>query len=277
MEIGQYHTLTILRHTSVGLYLGDEEGEDVLLPNKYCPDDFTIGDTLRVFVYRDFADRKVATNLTPKIFLNEYALLKVTSVNEIGAFLDWGLEKDLLVPFREQRKKMEEGRWYIVYLDIDSQTDRLFASNKIDNFLQNSILTVEVDEEVDLLIYRKTDLGYSAIVNNIHDGLIFQSNIFKDLNIGERMKGYVKNIRPDNKLDISLQSIGYWNFNDPNCDAVLKALKTHNGFLPLTDNSSPEEVYKEFGISKKAFKKAVGALYKSKKISLTPDGIKLNS
>lgn len=276
MEIGQYHELTILRHTSVGLFLGDENGEDVLLPNKYCPENYEIDDKITVFVYLDFDDRKVATTLTPKILLNEFALLKVTSTTEIGAFLDWGLEKDLFVPFKEQRLKMEENRWYIVYLDIDAQTDRLFASNKIERFLQNDLLTVEEDEKVDLLIYRKTDLGYSAIVNNIHNSLIFESDIFKPLNIGERTKGFVKKIREDNKLDISLQAIGYWNTNDPNAAKVHDAITTNNGFLPLTDKSPPEEIYRELEMSKKAFKKAVGALYKDKRISLTPDGIKLN-
>lgn len=275
IPIGQHQDLTILRHTSVGLYLGDEAGEDVLLPNKYCPEKFTIGEKLNVFVYRDYEERKIATNLKPKILMHQFALLRVTSVSNVGAFMDWGLEKELLVPFREQRQKMEVGRWYIVYLDLDKETDRLYATNKIEKKLQNKMLSVLEGDAVDVLVMKKTDLGFSVIVNQQHEGLIFQSDIFGNLNIGDKVKGYVKQIRDDNKLDISLQPIGFENFNDPNCDKILNSLKTHKGFLPIADKSTPEEVYAHFGISKKAFKKAIGTLYKQRKIVLQPDGIKL--
>jgi hypothetical protein len=275
ISIGQHHELTILRDTSVGLYLGDNAGEDVLLPNKYCPDKFQIGDKLRVFVYRDFAERKIATNLEPKILLHQFALLKVNSVSDVGAFLDWGLEKDLMVPFSEQRQKMQEGRWYIVYLDLDEKTDRLYATNKIDKKLQNENLTVQEGDQVDLMIMQKTDLGYSVIVNNQHKGLVFESDIFTSLNIGDKVKGYVKKIREDNKLDIALQPIGFENFNDINCNLILDDMIKHGGFLNLTDKSSPEEIYNRFGISKKAFKKAIGTLYKLRKIELLTDGIKV--
>ncbi len=275
IPIGQHQDLTILRHTSVGLYLGDESGEDVLLPNKYCPEKFTIGEKLNVFVYRDYEERKIATNLKPKILMHQFALLRVTSVSNVGAFMDWGLEKELLVPFREQRQKMEVGRWYIVYLDLDKETDRLYATNKIEKKLQNKTLSVLEGDAVDVLVMKKTDLGFSVIVNHQHEGLIFQSDIFGNLNIGDKVKGYVKQIRDDNKLDISLQPIGFENFNDPNCDKILNSLKTHKGFLPIADKSTPEEVYAQFGISKKAYKKAIGTLYKQRKIMLQPDGIKL--
>lgn len=276
IPIGQHQDLTILRHTTVGLFLGDEEGdEDVLLPNKYCPANFEIGDKLNVFVYRDHEERIIATNLKPKILLHQFAFLRVTSVSNVGAFMDWGLEKELLVPFREQRQKMEEGRWYIVYLDLDKKTDRLYATNKIEKRLKNEPLTVLEGDEVDLMVMKKTDLGFSVIVNQLHEGLIFESDIFTKLNIGDKIKGYVKQIRDDNKIDISLQPIGFENFNDPNCELILKKLKAQKGVLPVTDKSTPEEIYKQFGISKKAYKKAIGTLYKQRKITLEPDGIKL--
>lgn len=276
IPIGQHQDLTILRHTTVGLFLGDEEGEeDVLLPNKYCPENFEIEDKINVFVYRDHEERIIATTLQPKILLHQFAFLRVTSVSNVGAFMDWGLEKELLVPFREQRQKMEEGRWYIVYLDLDEKTDRLYATNKIEKRLKNEPLTVREGEQVDLMVMKKTDLGFSVIVNQLHEGLIFESDIFTKLNIGDKIKGYVKLIRDDNKIDISLQPMGFENFNDPNCEMILKKIKAQKGFLPITDKSTPEEIYSQFGISKKAYKKAIGTLYKQRSIILQPDGIKL--
>ncbi len=276
IPIGQHQDLTILRHTTVGLYLGDEAGEeDVLLPNKYCPEKFTIGEKLRVFVYRDYEERKIATNLLPKILMHQFALLRVTSVSNIGAFMDWGLEKELLVPFREQRKKMEEGRWYIVYLDLDKETDRLYATNKIEKRLQNHTLTAKEGDAVEVLVMKKTDLGFSVIVNQQHEGLVFDSDIFSTLNIGDKIKGYVKQIRDDNKLDIYLQPIGFENSNDPNCEMILNTLAASDGFLPIADKSTPKDIYDQFGISKKAYKKAIGTLYKQRKITLQPNGIKL--
>jgi len=276
ISIGQHQELTILRHTSVGLFLGeDESNDDVLLPNKYCPEQFEIGEKINVFIYRDHEERIIATTLKPKILLHQFAFLRVTAVSNVGAFLDWGLEKELLVPFREQRQKMEDGRWYIVYLDLDTKTDRLYATNKIENRLKNEPLTVAEGEAVDIMVMKKTDLGFTVIVNNKHEGLIYESDIFTKLNIGDTKKAYVKQIRDDNKLDISLQPIGFRNFNDPNCELILAKLKTQNGVLPVTDNSTPEEIYAQFGISKKAFKKAIGTLYKQRKITLEPGGIKL--
>ncbi len=184
IELGKYNELKILKRTKFGLYLGDETGEEVLLPNKYCPESFKLEDEIKVFVYLDHEERKIATNIKPKILLHEYALLKVTSVEDVGAFLDWGLEKELLVPFKEQRQKMEAGRWYIVFLDIDIKSDRLYATNKIEQRLQNEFLTVKEGDEVDLLVLQKTDLGFSVIVNNGHKGLIFKNEIFKELKDG---------------------------------------------------------------------------------------------
>lgn len=275
IEIGKYNELTILRSTSVGLYLGDDSDEDVLLPNKYCPETYEIADTIKVFVYRDYANRKVATNLTPKIHMHEFALLQVQAVSEVGAFMDWGLEKGLMVPFREQRQKMEEGRWYIVYMDLDEKTDRLYASNKVDRFLQNEEINLEIGEKVDLIILKKTELGYNTIVNNKHKGLLFNSDVFAEINVGDRMTGYIKNIREDNKLDISLQPIGYENFKDANSELIISALNKNKGKLALTDKSSPEEISSKLGISKKAFKKSIGALYKDRKITIDEEGITL--
>jgi predicted RNA-binding protein (virulence factor B family) len=275
IEIGKYNELKILRQTSVGLYLGDENGEDVLLPNKYCPESFELEDVIKVFVYLDYAERKIATNITPKILLNEFAFLKVTMMTDVGAFLDWGMEKDLLVPFREQKQKMEEGKWYIVYLDLDKKTGRLFASNKIEKHLQNEVLTVEEKEEVELLVFQKTNLGFSAIINNVHKGLIFKNEIFKELNIGDKLNGFVKKIHEGNKIDISIQPIGYKSYIDKNNELIYRALVDNNGFLPTTDKSSPDEIYLHFGISKKAFKKSIGDLYKQRKITIGPGGIKL--
>lgn len=275
IEIGKFNTLRILRETSVGLYLGDESGEDVLLPNKYCPETYSLNDSIQVFVYRDFEERKIATNIIPKILLHEFGLLQATAITDVGAFLDWGLEKELMVPFREQRQKMEKGRWYIVYLDIDKKTDRLFATNKLEKHLKNDELSVVEGQEVDLVIMTKTDLGYNVIVNHRHKGLIYENEIFQELRIGEKVKGFIKKIRDENKLDVSLQPIGYENSNEQNCELIYKTLVEQNGQMAITDKSSTEDIYKQFGISKKAFKKAVGALYKQRKISLDPEGIKL--
>jgi predicted RNA-binding protein (virulence factor B family) len=275
IEQGKNIELKIQKRSSFGLFLADESGEEVLLPNKYCTDEMKPGDTVRVFIYRDSEGKKVATTLTSKIFIHEFALLKVTAVTSVGAFLDWGLEKELMVPFREQRQKMEEGRWYIVYLDLDKKTDRLYASNRVERFLQNDEITVKEGEEADLVVLQKTDLGYSVIVNHTHKGLLFDNEIFQEIRVGDRLKGYVKKIRDDRKIDLSVQPVGFRNFNDSNSELICKALEENNGFLPITDKSSPREIYSRFGISKKAFKRSIGSLYKLRKIDLADDGIRL--
>ena len=275
IEQGKFIRLNIVKRSTFGLFLGDEAGEELLLPNKYCTDSMKPGLEVDVFIYRDSEDRKVATTLTPKIRFHEFALLKVTAVAKVGAFMDWGLEKDLMVPFREQPQNMEDGRWYIVYLDLDEKSDRLFASNRVERYLQNDKLSVVEGEEVSLVVWQKTDLGYTVIVNHAHKGLVFENEIFQDLNVGEKHKGYVKKVREDNKIDISLQAIGYQKFNDANSEIIFSALVENQGFLPLTDKSSPEAIYSQFNISKKAFKKSIGALYKQKKILIETSGIRL--
>jgi len=276
IELGKYNDLKIKTDTTVGFQLSDESGIEILLPTKYCTPDAKIGDTITVFVHNDNEGKMVATSQKPKFILGEFALLQVKAIADgVGSFLAWGVDKDLMVPFREQKQKMEEDRWYIVYLDIDLETDRLYGSSRIERFLQNEIITVTENQEVEVLVWEKTDLGFSVIVNNIHQGLIFENEIFSELNVGDKMTGYVKNIRDDNKIDISLQAAGYENFNDANADIVFKALEQNRGYLNFTDKSSPDEIYATFGMSKKAFKKALGALYKMRKIKIHPDGIKL--
>ena len=275
IEQGKHIELKIAKRATFGLYLADDSGEEVLLPNKYCSDEMTPGDTIEVFVYKDSEGKKVATTLTPKIFINEFALLKVTAVTGVGAFLDWGLEKELMVPFREQKQKLEMDRWYIVYLDLDKKSDRLYASNRVERFLQNDQISVKEGDEVALVVLQKTDLGYSVIINHAHKGLIFDNEIFQEIRVGDRLNAYVKKIRDDQKIDISIQPIGFRKFNDSNSELIYKTLVENDGFLAVTDKSSPDEIYTQFGISKKAFKKSLGALYKQKKVDIQPDGIKL--
>ena len=275
IEIGKYNKLKILRRTPFGIYLGDDTGEDVLLPAKYCPENFKMDEILKVFVYLDHNEMKIATNIKPKIVLHEFALLQVKDVSDVGAFMDWGLEKDLFVPFREQRQRMEEGRWYIVFLDIDKSTDRLYASNQVAKILQNDEVSLSDGDKVDLVVLKETDLGFNVIVNHKHRGLIYNNEIFTKLNIGDKLKGYVKQLREDQKIDISLQPIGYEKSNDINSELIIKTLNDNEGFLGITDKSSPEEINAQLGISKKAFKKSVGALYKQRKITIESDGIYL--
>lgn len=276
IALGEYNLLRIDRLMTPGAFLVDEEGQDVLLPNKYLPSEASVGDELEVFVYTDSEDRIIATTLAPLITLNEFAFLRVKDVNKIGAFLDWGLEKDLLVPFREQNQPMEKDRWYIVRLFLDEQSNRLAASNKINKFIETEHITVEVGEEVDLLVSQKTELGYQVIINHVHKGMVYANETFKPLQVGDTLSGYVKNIRPDGKIDVSLQKQGYENV-EPNAMKILSLLEAEKGFLPLTDKSNPEEIYAQLQMSKKTFKKAIGGLYKRHLIRLSEDGIYLQN
>lgn len=275
LHLGIKNTLRILRGTGVGMFLGDDEGNDVLLPKKYVPENAIVGDDIEVFIYRDSEDRIIATNLEPKIQLNQFACLQVKSVTAIGAFLDWGLEKDLFVPFREQNKKMEEGRWYAVYLYLDEETDRLVASCKVNRYFEKENIDLQIGQEVDLLIFEETDLGLNAVINNKYKGLIYENEIFQRIKIGTRTKGFVKNIRDDNRVDLSLQKQGYANV-EPNAERILEKLKANNGFLDVTDKSDANYVMYQLEMSKKTFKKAIGALYRQKIIRIEEDGIYLN-
>lgn len=280
LEIGKYNTLTILRDTKVGLFLGDPENDpdgvhDVLLPNKYVPKVFEIGEELIVFVYLDHEQRPVATTLVPYILLNEFALLRVNYINNVGAFMDWGMEKDILVPFKEQARPMEKGKRYLVYLYMDKQTNRLVASSKTNQFLSNDTLTVEKGEEVDLIVSHITDMGINVIINERHKGLLYKDEVYDDsIRTGDRMRGYIKNIRPDNKIDVALQAQGFESI-EPNAEKILSELRASRGFLRLSDNSHPEDIKTVLKMSKKSFKKAIGALYKEKLIEIKEDGIYL--
>jgi predicted RNA-binding protein (virulence factor B family) len=274
MKIGQFNTLTIDRDTKVGLFLTDGK-EDVLLPNKYVPKVFEIGEELTVFVYLDHEERPVATTLVPYIFLNEFALLRVNYINQIGAFMDWGMEKDILVPFKEQARPMEKGKRYLVYLYMDEKTNRLVASSKTNQFLDNENITVEKGEEVDLIISHITEIGINVIINQKHKGLVYKDEVYDDaIRTGDKMKGYIKLVRPDGKIDISLHKQGFENI-EPNSEIIMNELRASRGFLRLNDNSNPEDIKTVLKMSKKTFKKAIGLLYKEKLIEIKDDGIYL--
>jgi predicted RNA-binding protein (virulence factor B family) len=273
MKIGHYNTLTIARETKVGLFLTDGK-DDVLLPLKYVPKDYTIGDELIVFVYLDHEERPVATTLEPYILMDEFGVLRVNYTNQFGAFLDWGLEKDLFVPFKEQARPMEKGKRYLVFAYIDEKTNRIVASSKTNQFLSNENLTVTEGDEVALIISHITELGINVIINDIHKGLLYKDQVYDDIRLGDRMIGYIKTIRPDAKIDVSLQKLGYQNI-EPNAEKILLELRASRGFLRLNDNSHPEDIKTVLKMSKKTFKKAIGALYKDKLIDIKDDGIHL--
>lgn len=273
MQIGEYNTLEILRDTKVGLFLGDGTN-DVLLPNKYVPKEFQIGDSLTVFVYLDHEERPVATTLKPYVKLNEFAHLKVNYINEFGAFLNWGMEKDLFVPFREQARPMEEGKRYLVYCFMDAKTKRLVASSKTQQFLDKEEANYANGEEVNLIISHISDAGINVIINEKHRGLAYANEVYDDIKPGLRMKGYIKQVRPDGKLDVSLRKLGVEAI-EPSAQFILDELKANKGFLRLNDNSHPEDIKTVLKMSKKTFKKAIGSLYKHKQIEIKDDGIYL--
>ncbi|MDF1868080.1 MAG: S1-like domain-containing RNA-binding protein, partial [Saprospiraceae bacterium] len=242
IELGKFNTLFSNRITENGMYLRDEDDNEVLLPNKYVPEDMLIDDEIEVFVYNDSQDRPVATTRKPRLMLNEFGYLKVVEVNAIGAFLDWGLEKDILVPFREQKMDMIVGRYYLVYIYVDDKTDRLVGTAKVRRYFETENISVKEGEEVDLLICEMSDLGVNVVINNTHSGLIFKNLIHKPLIPGQRMKGYIKTIRPDNKIDVVLEKQGYQNIIEPNSKKILEQLQLNNGFLQLNDKSDPAEI-----------------------------------
>ena len=274
IEIGVYHTLSILRSTDPGLFLGDDDENEVLLPNRYVPENFNIGDKIEVFVYLDNEERPVATTTKPYITKGDFALLRCNQVTKFGAFMDWGLVKQLFCPFKEQVFKMKEGNWYLVHCYEDKETNRLAASSKTNSFLDNKNLTVNMFDEVDLIVSHPSDKGMNVIVNKKHLGLIYKEDLFADIYVGDKLKGVVKKVRPDNKLDISLGQIGYRNI-EPNSEIILNSLKDHEGYLALNDSSPPEDIKEQLQMSKKNFKKAIGNLYKQKLIKITDDGIYL--
>ena len=274
IKLGEYNKLTILRDTDPGLYLGDDEENVVLLPHKYKPEDFEIGDEIDVYVYLDNEERPIATTLDPFVTLDSFSYLYCSDVTDYGAFMDWGLEKQLFVPFKEQARPMKEGNWYIVYMYLDELTNRLVGSSKTNRFVDNDKLTVEAFEEVNILVTHLTEKGANVIINGIHKGLVYVDDIFEDIRTGDRMKAYIKKIREDNKIDVVLQTPGYRSI-EPNANYVLEELRAAGGFLPLHDKSDPIAIKNELGMSKKSFKKAIGALYRDKQIVLKDGGIEL--
>lgn len=274
MEVGRYHKLEAVRNTPQGVYLADAKGNEVLLPRREVPEELSKGQSLEVFIYTDSEDRLTATTREPKAIRDEFAYLQVNSVNQYGAFLDWGLDKDLLVPFSGQRKKMEIGKWYLVYIYLDELTNRLVASNKLNRFFDEDTSQLRPGQEVNVLIGRPTELGYQVVVNNRYNGLIYKNDIFREVKPGFRLPAYIKQVRDDGKLDITLRIPGHARV-EPNASKILEKLRAQGGFLPLSDHSQPEQIKQQLAMSKKTFKKAIGALYRRRLIRLAPEGIYL--
>lgn len=274
MKIGEYNSLKVLRDTPHGVFLADDDGEEVLLPGKYLSGDEKEGDVKELFVYNDSEDRPVATTETPKILLNKIAALKVIDVNSFGVFLDWGLEKDLLVPFKEQNKKMQLGQTYVVRMYLDEDTDRLVATGKVKKYFSNDELTIEPGDKVDLMVFNQSDLGFEVIINGKHLGLIFRNEVFSPIKNGDKLTGFIKQIREDGKIDVSLQPDILTHIEN-SYEVILAALKVHGGTLNLSDKSSPEEISATLQMSKKTFKKAIGSLYKQRKITMDSGKISL--
>lgn len=274
MKLGEFNLLSAKRRTLNGYYLIDDEDSEILLPNKFVPTGMKPDDEISVFVFKDSEDRLTATTEQPYVLLNEFAVLEVVDVNPVGAFLDWGLEKDLLVPYSEQASKMKIGSSYTVYLYLDEKTQRLAATSKTNRILKKNEISVKIGEEVELLICNSTDIGINVIINNMHEGLLYDNELFQAVTPGERITGYIKNIRPDNKIDVSLQKQGYSNV-EPNAKKIMDSLKDNNGFLNITDKSDPIIILAKLEMSKKTFKKSIGLLYKRKLIKIEKDGIYL--
>lgn len=274
IEIGKKNTLRAIRNTPQGIYLTDKSGQEVLLPNKYVPKTLQAEELLEVFVYKDSEDRLIATTLVPLIETNSLANLVVNEVNSFGAFLDMGIDKDLLVPIKEQLNPMKEGKSYWIYCYLDEVTQRLVGSSKIKRFLNNENHNLAIGNEVDCLIFDDTPLGYLAVINNKHYGLIYHNEVYSNLRIGDTTPAFVKKIKETGEIDLSIQKIGFTHVNDQT-DVILNHLKKDGGFLNLNDDSAPEEIQARLKISKKVFKKAIGILYREKKITIEEQGIRL--
>ncbi len=273
IELGKINNLEVLREVSFGLYLGKDEDE-VLLPIKYEKEEFELGDWIDVFVYLDNEGRAISTTLNPKIKLNQFAILKVNQVTPHGAFFEMGIEKDLFVPFKEQREKVKESEEHLVYMYLDEKTERLVGTTKTNKFINFDNVELDNNQEVDLLIYEKNQFGYAAIVDNEYKGMLFESDVFENLEIGKTIKGFVKNIREDNKIDVMLQKFGMEGIEEQ-AQSILNRLTENNNFLELNDKSDPEAIKEKLNMSKKAFKKAIGTLYKKRLINITEKGIEL--
>lgn len=274
MKIGEYNELRINRMVDFGAYLIDEDTHEVLLPKRYLSPEMKEGDTISVFVYNDSENRPVATTEVPHAVVGDFALMRVKAVNQVGAFLDWGLvAKDLLVPFSEQRVDMKVGRSYIVRVYLDEASHRIVASAKLAKFLNRTEPDYYHRERVEVLVVQRSDLGYRVIVNNAHWGQIYQNETYQDVNVGDRLTAFVKQVRPDGKIDLTLAKIEKMRVDDL-ADRIMDYLQTHDGEMPLTDKSDPDDINRAFNCSKKDFKKALGLLYKQQKVTLG-DTVKL--
>lgn len=274
IRLGRYNQLEIVKEVDFGVYLdGDEDGE-ILLPKRYVPQGCQVGDILNVFIYLDMEERLVATTIEPYAQVGDFAYLQVAWVNLYGAFLDWGLMKDLFVPFREQKEKMVKGKSYLVYIYIDDESFRIMASAKIEHFLSDEFPEYQNDECVDILVWKKTDLGFKVIVDNQYSGLIYKSDIFQPISVGMSLKAYIKQVREDGKIDLTLQKSGMEKVANFSQD-LYQYVKMNQGFVSMNDKTDAELIYKTFGVSKKTFKKAVGDLYKKRLIKIEPNGLRL--
>lgn len=274
IELGKFNQLEVVKEVDFGVYLdGGEEGE-ILLPTRYVPEDCKIGDILNVFLYLDMDERLIATTLTPFVQVGQFACLEVSWVNQYGAFLNWGLMKDLFVPFREQKMKMQVGRKYVVHAHLDEESYRIVASAKVERYLSKDKPEYTAGEEVNILIWQKTDLGFKAIIDNKYNGLLYENEIFSSIETGMEMKAFVKQVREDGKVDLILQKPGFEKVDDF-AKTLLDYIKEQGGRIHLNDKSPAEDIYDTFGVSKKTFKKGVGDLYKKRLIALHEDGIAL--
>lgn len=272
IELGKFNQLEVVKQVDFGMYLdGDEEGE-ILLPSRYVPEDCQVGDWLNVFLYLDNEERLIATTLTPLVQVGEFACLEVAWINQYGAFLNWGLMKDLFVPFSEQKMKMQVGKKYVVHAHLDEESYRIVASAKVDRYLSKEMPEYQPGDEVDILIWQKTDLGFKAIIENKFSGLLYDSEVFQQLYTGDRLKAFIKQVREDGKIDLILQKPGFGKVDDFS-KTLLEYIQEHDGRIRLTDKSPAEDIYDVFGVSKKTFKKAVGDLYKKRLIVLREDSI----
>ena len=273
IQVGQFNSLIVQRIKDAGAYL-DDGNEGILLPKRFVPNGTKIGDEINVFVYHDSENRLIATTLIPKAVVGDIALLRVVDISSHGAFVDWGLMKDLLVPKSKQISPMRLGGDYLVSLYIDVQTGRVAATQYIEQLFSNEEISVVEKEIVDLIVYRQTDLGYAMIINKKHIGLLHQNEVFMDINIGDKLQGFIKTIRPDNKIDVTIGKPGYQKTEDES-SKIMRLLQENDGYLPYHDKSEPEEIYSFFGMSKKTFKMTLGKLFKERKIELTKTGFRL--
>lgn len=274
IELGRFNELEVVKQVDFGMYLdGGEEGE-ILLPARYVPEGCKVGDRLNVFLYLDMDERLVATTLTPLVQVGQFAYLEVAWVNQFGAFLNWGLMKDLFVPFGEQKMKMQVGRKYMIHAHLDKESYRIVASAKVERYLSKEMPEYQPGEEVEILIWQKTDLGYKAIIEHKHSGLLYENEVFTTLEAGRKMRAFVKQVRDDGKIDLMLQKPGLGKVDDF-AKTLLEYIRENGGRISLNDKSPADEIYETFGVSKKTFKKGVGDLYKKRLISLQEDGITL--